>query len=478
MNLTFKRYIAYTAMVFSSFLFVSNVEATWNPPVYVSPQTLTGIEGVSASQLDVNLANQGVVVFAGDEPDFPSAFFQFIYSAAYTFGSGWSQPERISSDEIIIFPNGQVGRKYLDERAAVVAMNLSGYCVAAWSGQLNTSQGLVFDVIITNIRSSGGTWSSVQIASDISLNLNVNGAFVAVNDTGDAALLWISYNSTTLTYHTMASILPFGGNWTTPVMLDTYTSGDLGLTPRVSIDPNGNVLASWGVGTNNLSYEVHAATYDAVSGMWTTVVLDASPQNGTTSYNAVDANGNGVVTWTKLIDPINVFFQVFSSSFTYGSGFSTPVAVSDPNFSNSDSNVTMDSNGNATATWSNFIIDINNAQIREVYGARKPLNGNWTTQELISTPGITSTLAQGDASRTIDVDDLGNVVTLINSNFELQSIFYSVQSGWQSPQNINGSNIESSNVGLGICGFALAQWFSVQNPRSQVTASDNFAVGI
>lgn len=459
----------------------STLEGTWNPPVFVSPVNMVGIGRPEGGQLDVNLQNQGVVVFSGDSllPNQSGFVFKTIYSAAYTFGSGWSLPVRISSAETIIFPPARP--KYFSQGDPVVAMNSSGYCVAAWEGNLNTlPDGITYDVIITNIRSSGGDWSTVRIPSVISEEVDVENPFVAVNDAGLAVMLWIQFDNN-LGAMTMASFLPFGGEWTTPYVLDNYGFQiDFEKTPRVSIDPNGNVVASWEVGSNPPSNEIHAATYNASTGLWTVVVLDPSPNNFTYTYNAIDPNGNAVVTWTKQITSSpDSTFQVMSSFFTYGSGWSAPVAVSAVNFSQDDANVTIDPFGNATATWGNIFID-NNIQTREVYASRKPFGGSWSAPIRISTPGIDSDVDNALVNRTIDVDNEGNVITLLSvgRQEDLQSAFYSIQTGWQQPLSINAPRSFYSNIGLGSCGFALAEWYDGSMANNRVKAADNFAAGL
>ena len=464
-----------------SALFASSpLEGAWNPPVFVSPINMVGVGRPEGGQLDVNLQNQGVVVFSADSllPNQSGPRFTTIYSAAYTFGSGWSLPVRISSAEEIIFPPARP--KYFSQGDPVVAMNNSGYCVAAWEGNLNTlPDGITFDVIITNIRSSDGTWSTVQIASEISEEVDVENPFVAVNDAGLAVMVWPQFDNN-LGTTTMASFLPFGGAWTTPVELDNYGfQGNGQKTPRVSIDPSGNVVASWEIATQTSSLEIHAATYNASTGLWTVVVLDSAPNNFSYTYNAIDPNGNGVVTWTKEV-PGNLF-QVMSSFFTFGSGWSTPVAISAANLSSSDANVTIDSSGNATATWGNLFVE-DNVQIREVYASRKPFGGNWSTPQRISIPGISSIVDNGLVSRTIDVDNEGNVITLlsIGRQEDLQSVFYSIQTGWQLPLSIDAPSSVYGNIGLGLCGFALSEWFdtSAGEELNRVKAADNFAAGI
>lgn len=470
------------ALIISALFASSPLEGTWNPPVFVSPINYTGIGlSVDSAQLDVNSQNQGVVVFSADSllPNQPSPIYRTIYSAAYTFGSGWSLPVRISSIEEIMIP--QARPKYFSQGDPVIAMNNSGYCVAAWEGNLNTlPDGITtFDVIITNIRSSDGTWSTVQIASELSEDVDVENPFVAVNDAGLAVMVWNQFDFD-LGSMTMASFLPFGGAWTTPFELDNYGfQNDLERTPRVSIDPNGNVVASWEIGGVIPTREIHAATYNASTGLWTVVVLDSSPVNFTYTYNAIDPNGNAVVTWTKEV-PGNLF-QVMSSFFTYGLGWSAPVAVSAANLSDSDANVTIDPFGNATATWGNFFRE-DNVQIREVYASRKPFGGNWSPPQRISLPGIQSMVDNGLVNRTIDVDNEGNVITLLSTGRQegLQSAFYSIETGWQLPLSIDAPFSTAGNIGLGPCGFALSDWYDISagEELQRVKAADNFAAGI
>jgi hypothetical protein len=374
-------------------------------------------------------------------------------------------------------------RVYIVQADPDVMMNDSGYAVAAWEGSIQVPfpDDLTFDVIISATRSSDGTWSPIQIVRiGDPIDFRPNNPAVSVNESGLAVAVWPERRGPGELLYVMASFLPFGGTWTTPVVLDApgvpwaaFVASPA--APGLAMNDNGNAVAIWALGSDPFTDAIHAATYEPLTDLWTTVSLDSDPGNVSAfraPEAAIDDNGNAVVVWNREYesgaDTIN---EIASAYFTYGFGWG-PTVILDSDIVNRflGPYVVIDHLGTATAVWSK-------TNTGEVFSSRLPLGGTWSAPTLIGIGKFDPFSTQEAAS----VDDLGNVIVIIKVEDDiLQSILYTVQGGWQPPENIfnDARNPAYQNIGLGSCGFALSLWldFGISPSTRFVQGADNFAL--
>ena len=442
------------------------LNAAWNPTVIVDAPS----NGVSTGPvLSVNASNNGVGVWSAQTPLFPDRrIFDDIYAASYTFGSGWGLPVTIS--DASLYPNGE--RKYTSQGDPDVRMNASGYAIAVWEGDSRDLQANLELGIFSATRSSSGVWSSVQRVSALNLtdpDFDPVNPTVAVNDPGLGVAVW--YEALFSNVYIMTSFLPFGGTWTPPVELDNLgTFSQPEQPPEVAINANGNVVATWYSRANTGNFIISAATYDPLTSLWTTVILDSNPDTSSQPITGIDDKGNAVAVWVRQVGPNP---QIVASSFTIGTGWGTPVVLDQGNFDIFVDNpyVVMDHFGTATAVWNS-----NKTGTDQVFSSTLPLGETWSAPTQISTTGqngvfvpLTPVLA--------DVDDLGNVIVIIYSDSGIQSVLKTIQGGWQPPESIdnNPRSRNQINIGIGSCGFALSLWS--QGPGfgqpTSIAASDN-----
>jgi hypothetical protein len=444
----------------------SHAAAPWNPPVFVSP---TGVSSIEDAVLSVNASNNGVAIWVEGAI---SDMFRTIHAASYTFGSGWGPDLTISDTSLDSFGNPN----FPFPGDPDVAMNASGYAVGVWEGEQVIDQfGNTMFGIFAATRSSSGVWSPQQRVSDFNIVdplFDTQNPAIAVNDAGLAVVVWnqVETPSPTNAFFVMASFLPFGGSWTTPVQLDAVLTGDLEDTPRVAINSSGNAAAVWIVGTVIGNFAIDAATFNPGTSTWTTVTLDPSPDTFSLPKVAIDKNGNAVATWIKQVGSVT---EAVSSSFTPGIGWGPIVVISST--AANDVELVMDSSGNATAMWDDF-----STGSEQVFSSTLPLGGTWSTPTQISTVGLNNGIDVGLVSRPLAVDAQGNVIAIIlqGDNSTLQSISRFVQGGWQAPIDIfSAVDPVSTNIGIGSCGFALSLWIAGPDINSlRVQSADTFGL--
>ena len=440
---------------------LGQLSAAWNPSVDIAgpPISTEAGQGSTGPVLTVNSLNNGIVVFGGRDPFDSFSAEGNIYASSYNFGTGWTPTVTISDTTIVPPPDGPY-RLYINQEDPDVMMNDSGYAVAVWEGsiqQLIAPQNDVFDIIISSTRSSDGVWSPVQIVRiQDPIDFVPQNPSVAVNESGLAVTMWNERRGDSEITFIMASFLPQGGTWTTPVVLDAPgVSGVRNIAGDVELNDNGNAVAVWQIGEvfGGGPFRISAATYDPLTDLWTTVVLDADPGNRS-EFNApeaaIDPSGNAVVVWNGESED-GSFSEIAAASYSITSGWGPTVILYSEPANLGGPYVVMDHLGTATAIWSNF------SGVDQVFSSRLPLGGTWSAPEVIAVGAFDPFSVQEAAS----VDAQGNVIAIIfGPDDNLQSVLRTVQGGWQAPENIfnDDRNVQFPNIGLGSCGFALAAW--------------------
>jgi hypothetical protein len=122
--------------------------------------------------------------------------------------------------------------------------------------------------------------------------------------------------------------------------------------PKVGVDPDGNVIAAWGLAVMG-SYAVRANRYTAGDG-WG--VAEQISDWGDISWGingpelAVDRNGSAIVVWTTRYDGRHA---TYSNRFTerFGWGTAQHIDDSDPDLFSQHVAVDVDQEGRAIAVW-------------------------------------------------------------------------------------------------------------------------------
>jgi hypothetical protein len=127
--------------------------------------------------------------------------------------------------------------------------------------------------------------------------------------------------------------------------------------PRVAVNSNGNGMAVWeSVRVTDISHDI-AFSYYTKSG-WSTpnVIPLLAPTSVNSFYEnsrnpevAIDPNGNAIAVWRQ--GDAQFEFNIWSSRYAPGSGWSQRERISDSFLDASDPQIAFDANGNALAIW-------------------------------------------------------------------------------------------------------------------------------
>lgn len=453
----------YAALALFLCLFTqTSLQGAWEPPEFVS-DTSEPISTVDGPVLSVNPSGNAIAVWR-----LPGINTSLVKSSFYTRGGSWSPPVIISSLALNIFDKPI----YVSQGDPDIFMNASNYAVAVWEASEFLEDIEENAQVVVSATSINGVWSPVQRISsiapaDLEADIFPENPVVAVNDSGLAVVAYkqsIEIDSVP-TGLVMASFLPFGGTWSTPVQISSEEIVQIEHAPDIAMDPNGNVVVVWRREYQG-GYGVEAATFDSVGGTWSGPVT----LNGVTNFiepfpkTAIDYNGNAVAIWTR--DGGSSLREVVVAYFTYGVGWGTPIVLFESDELTKDAYVVLDPAGNATATWESG---------GQIYSSRLPLGGSWRTPRVIS-EGTENYIDTGFVQHPLAVDLDGNAIAIWGNNDGfLKSGSYFFGFGWQPPENIfNPASDTHMNIGLASCGFAVALWTGTFDTNPVVQAAVNF----
>lgn len=458
-----KKFILKVSLALASLILTTPLQGAWNPAVNVSAVGDSG--SIGGPDMDLNYLNNGVAIWT------TPGIFNIVEAASYNFGMGWGPPVTVSDTSTNPFGKPVFG----GQGDPSIAINNSNYVVAAWEGfEFIESVMNSIDGIFAVTRSPSGVWSSVQRISALDLvddDFDPENPCVDVSDSGFAIAVWNEIRNSQL--FVMSNSLPFGGSWGVPVQLaQVFNFFTLEDTPMVRINSSNNAAAVWKSGTSTGAAQIGAATFNAGTNLWTSVVLDTADVVTFLPRVGIDENGNAVAVWTRTNGTTN---QVVSSTFNFATGTWGPILV----IASVDTSlgsigvpyVVVDRAGNATAVWEETLNGIT-----QVYGSTLTAGtAVWTFPVVISTIGINNDFWEDLAQNPIGVDPNGNVIVVYrDADNALFSVAYFIGFGWQTPELIDpGANDIWNSIRFGTCGFALALWNENTNTAR---AADNFGL--
>jgi hypothetical protein len=133
---------------------------------------------------------------------------------------------------------------------------------------------------------------------------------VAVGDGGDTVAAWrqVENGLRNLYANQLTS-----GEWGAPQLLEVNDAADAG-NPQVAVDPNGDALVTW---SQRISFNGRFDAYAnrLTSGSWDGPELIEAIDSGGASVSdvSIDDNGNAVVMWWLLADPL---YSVYATDVT------------------------------------------------------------------------------------------------------------------------------------------------------------------
>ena len=317
--------------------------AHWRNPSgladHISPG---GKEVYAAPQIAMNSSGDAVIVWL--QRDATNTLQ--IYMSEYR-GGAWTHPD---GPDDSISPSGGQGAYY-----PKVAMDSDGNTIIAWSQNDGGDEG--GDARIYKSEYRGGLWTHPADLSDYISpeDLAVSDPKVAMDDNGNAIIVWTSWNSGDNRIY-MSEYRD--ETWDHPANSADY----VGTPPnnifdlRIAMDNDGNavmVWRQWKTGDNN--FQIYKSEYRNSAWTHPASLNDNISPNGKSAYLpqvAMDDNGNALIVWYQS-DSTNIN-QIFMSEYRDGD-WAHPASLSD-NISPDGQNaftpmVAMNSNGNALIAW-------------------------------------------------------------------------------------------------------------------------------
>lgn len=231
-------------------------------------------------------------------------------------------------------------------------------------------------------------------------------------------------------------------------------------SPRIAVDPAGNVFAIW-------RYRVAVSSawanrYTAGSGWGMAQEVDVSPSGIAYPGITVDALGNALALWLEAT-PVGV--QLWSNIYTFGSGWGAPATIGPASSAINTLTFGMNAAGQTVALTSE-----SDTSEDHVVARLGTLGGSWSAPvQLDSDPRISGAFGQKAV-----VDAAGNAIAVwfedyTDSPDELWSSRYSAASGWSAAERIGttGASGAEPDIAVDKAGNALVVWASFDGATDQ-----------
>jgi hypothetical protein len=250
----------------------------------------------------------------------------------------------------------------------------------------------------------------------------------------------------------------FNLTWGTPAIgLDSNPPiGDTDSNATIAIDPLGNAVASWSRTTGRAATEnVWAAVYNHSLRVWTGAVKISGGGSADNSQVAIDEWGNAILVWEEGF-PTQICYRTLSSGGVWTPDLTMPPeTVSESINAQTFPQISVDSQGNAVAIWTEFF-----GKKNHVFSAKKPLGLPWVALGEISSGARNATLIP---SKALSINQAGNGIAVwqeSNGNLSVHGALY-IDGKWMAPLVIANDPTKSAqtpSAGIDAAGNAVIVW--------------------
>ncbi len=263
----------------------------------------------------------------------------------------------------------------------------------------------------------GSDWLPTQVLIAGSYQyINMN---IGFDTYGNAIAAWEELSSPEWPIY--ASVKPFDSNtWQTPIKICNNGTDSLG-APNIISDSSGNVYVVWAANNDEETFLL-SALRPAGSSTWQPVESIPTNSEGgvySDSYSAVNSNGTIVAVWQRATNPSEIMW----SYHAFGGEWQSPMLLSSAGQPTSNSQITVDEFGNATAVWAEF--DGTHWLVKSVY---KPVGSTtWQVPVIIEVSDIDPSTISGF---TVDLvqDPNGNMTALWSASIASGAIIHTSNS--------------------------------------------------
>ncbi|MDG6226195.1 MAG: hypothetical protein QCI82_11880 [Candidatus Thermoplasmatota archaeon] len=269
-----------------------------------------------------------------------------------------------------------------------VDMNDDGYAIAVWSQDDGT-----YHSIYANVYTPGTGWGSAELVEN-----GGDGAYapqVVLSPDGVAVVVW--YQSNGAMYDIWANTYTITAGWGDAELIETYDTGNA-FGPMIDMDGSGNAMAVWRQQDGTI-YNVVSNRYTSGSGWGTAEIIETGDGQVQPPTNvALDDDGNALATWSQWDGSK---YNIISNRFTPSEGWGEEERIDHGDETSETSHTAMDAAGNAIAVWRQY-----DGGFYSIYANRFVKGSGWGKAELIETR-----IGSADVPR-VSVDPSGDAIAV------------------------------------------------------------------
>jgi len=233
--------------------------------------------------------------------------------------------------------------------------------------------------------------------------------------------------------------------------------------PKVGFSADGRALAVWAQKTGR-RIGIWANLYTPQAGWSRPRRIDAPPGNSGHVQLAVVENGVAVAVWVQ--EQPDGAKAIFANQYTPAAGWGRAGMIGDGREHAFKPRVAQDGEGNAIAVWE-----------QEVHGEETVFASRFTVKEGWGRAVVIEEKEHEGYAPEIAVHSAGNAIAVWTREISDVELVWAAQytpgQGWQTPQRIQTVDAEYAylpNVAFNRAGDALATWYQIDGPRTNVWA--------
>jgi hypothetical protein len=315
-----------------------------------------------------------------------------IYVSSYVPGNGWGSPEVLGGPLTV-----------LDLQAAADA---NGNAIVVWE-----EPGIPYYRLYARRYMPGIGWDAAQTIDDNTGRCDL--PRIATDNAGNATAIWQSNDG--ISTRVYANRFTVSSSWGTPTLVSTSTSTQA-YAPELAINKSGTAMAVW-YEDNNGTYNAYARRYIPGTGWDAVQSIETGTSNAYAVRVAIDDSGSALALWRQP--------DLYYSRYVPGTGWSTAQTIATGFLG--DPSVVMNGQGQAVAVWNQW--DLASAYPGDslVYAKKfSPSTGWGATSNLVSDLGSADVPmvvidSQGHAtaiwSQTIGAGNGGSTTAVFTKNF-------------------------------------------------------------
>lgn len=365
-----------------------------------------------------------------------------VRASHFTSSTGWSAP--------VFADAGNTTGKYQLQ----LAVSANGDAIAVWQYFGGDARYHLW----ANRYVSGTGWGTAEEVGNSAGSVQTSRAEISMNATGNAFVVWSEHDGTELSIY--SNRYAVGSGWDTAGLIESTISSNAS-APTIAMDAAGNALAVWRVGA---SKRLYYNNYTVGSG-WQSENEFADLSSGTVPDIVMNANGKGALIWR------NATGATISTRLYDGSNWGNVQSFNIGIFPAEQPKVAIDAVGNVVAAWHEANDDITNY----LYSSRYSVGGGWSSP--IAVDDNADSKAINDDLK-ISMDGNGNAMTVWTATVGGQSAIWSSRfvkgSGWGTAKTFGSAMGTFNNdigVAAGVNGHIMSIWIDSNNSWDSIAVN-------